>query len=652
MKKMNRHLKYILVLLTIISIKSCDYLEAEEYLHEVDSANDLWTTRLDIRSAWAACFTNIPKYHSFSENWAFATADDGFPGRDEYAGLFLKKSNFSSENIPNKLNFWGHFYRGIRVCNLFIENSVKADSSYFTKGELESYQLDAKFMRAFYHANLFELYGPFVIVNKTVDYSTSEYPTIRSTVDDCVNFLIDEFDELIQKLPAKGDLLKIDLGRPTKGAAMACKARVLLYAASPLLNGNSMYSNFKNSKGEDLIPQTLDSKKWELAAKAYKDIIDLGTYSLHTVVADSSTVKLGDFSGNSVTWPNGPAGIDPYKSFKSLFDGTDKFWNDETIWQIPTNSYELVISGWPRMHKSSNSARTFHTNVTQKLVDAFYMNNGKTPKEEDGKLYDDNGFTTVGDSLYIIGTHNYDNLQISSPVRTNFLASNSIPKPPKRVLKREARFYATIGFIGRGQIQNDENNPYYYPNYQANNLDGYFETDRPSLKTGYAMYKWIGDEETSPNVIAKKSFHVYRMAEVYLSYAEALNEYDPGNANIIKYFNLVRFRAGLPGITETDQAKVRELIKKERMIEFAFESKRYFDGKRWLDASKINTDEWGNSKGFGGKIFGCNYKEAGSLFYNRFVIDLGSFRDKDYLFPIPYSNVNNYWGPTVQNPGW
>src|SRR5690349_18379379 len=79
-----------------------------------------------------------------------------------------------------------------------------------------------------------------------------------------------------------------------------------------------------------------------------------------------------------------------------------------------------------------------------------------------------------------------------------------------------------------------------------------------------------------------------RLAQVYLDYAEALNESEPGNADILKYLNLIRERAGVPQYgTSTDlaipatQAAMRQAIRMERRVELAFECVRYFDTRRW-----------------------------------------------------------------------
>jgi hypothetical protein len=114
--------------------------------------------------------------------------------------------------------------------------------------------------------------------------------------------------------------------------------------------------------------------------------------------------------------------------------------------------------------------------------------------------------------------------------------------------------------------------------------------------SGYLCRKFIGPEDSWWSGARQSTKHVmvYRMAEVYLNYVEAMNELDQAYtiddvtvsrdlAEMKRCFNLVRYRAGLPGITDADLAdrqRVRDLILRERQIEFAWEGRRYFDLRR------------------------------------------------------------------------
>jgi len=643
--------KLLLLLLLIFPAFNCHYLEADEYLHEVNNLNNIWTQRIDIRKAWAACYGGIPNYTDMVGSWPFNTNyDEGHGGLDNYSNLIFAQGKFNADNPI--YNFWSNYYKAIRTCNLFLENYHKANDKLLVPGEVEGYAADARFLRAFFYSQMLELYGPFPIVSKTIDYSkTEELPTNRNTQEECVNFIIADLDTCIKQLPVKEDILTSELGRPSREAAMALKARVLLWDASPLVNGNPDYSGFKDAKGKPYFSPAADPLKWKKAADAAKAVIDLGKFDLYTVPANSgyTTVPLGNFPGNNVSWPNGPAGIDPYRSFKGLFSGGKSYWNKEVLWlvNLPNQTFNLSVLGFPRNYNNGEGAQyTARVCATQKLVDAFFMNNGATIEEENRKLYNDAGVSENGDNFYIKGSGK----DPSTPIITGFYLSNTNAKVPNRCLNREARFYATIGFIGRGYEQN--NGTLYYADYKANALDGFLQSDRPSTRSGYPIVKWVADDDQNAGGSSDKPYHVIRLAEIYLSYAEALNEYTPGDADVLKYLNQVRFRAGLPGYAPASKEIMRERIKRERYVEFAFEGRRYFDSRRWKDAAKTTRDNWGNSAGMGGLVYGCNFMAADGSFYDRAVIDGYVFRPKNYFLPIPFQEVANYWGTLTQNPGW
>jgi hypothetical protein len=140
-----------------------------------------------------------------------------------------------------------------------------------------------------------------------------------------------------------------------------------------------------------------------------------------------------------------------------------------------------------------------------------------------------------------------------------------------------------------------------------------------------------------------------RLGQIFLDYAEALNESDPGNADILVYLNQIRKRAGVAeyGAGEgmlpapASQDAMRDAIRAERRVELAFESVRYFDTRRWKIAKTTNN----------GPVYGMNMFGNGTEFYQRTLIENRIFTDKDYLFPIP--NTQILINPNlVQNPGW
>src|SRR5690606_33642779 len=105
----------------------------------------------------------------------------------------------------------------------------------------------------------------------------------RNSYDECVEYIVHELDLAAQDLPTHFTTQTnlAEYGRATKVAAMALKSRVLLYAASPLFNGNTDYANFKNPDGKQLVNQQYDVQKWAKAAAAAKDVINLDILELY-----------------------------------------------------------------------------------------------------------------------------------------------------------------------------------------------------------------------------------------------------------------------------------------------------------------------------------------------------------------------------------
>ena len=110
-------------------------------------------------------------------------------------------------------------------------------------------------------------------------------------------------------------------------------------------------------------------------------------------------------------------------------------------------------------------------------------------------------------------------------------------------------------------------------------------------RTGYHPIKWSIDDDAD-NVLSKaaswNSLPIIRYAEILLNYVEALNEYDPGNPDILTYLNMVRKRAGVPDIEKVypeavgNQTQMRELIRRERMVELCYENHRRNGARRRL----------------------------------------------------------------------
>lgn len=152
----------------------------------------------------------------------------------------------------------------------------------------------------------------------------------------------------------------------------------------------------------------------------------------------------------------------------------------------------------------------------------------------------------------------------------------------------------------------------------------------------------------NPWQVEQNTWIIFRMAEIYLNYAEALNEYSGPTAEVYGHVNTIRGRSGLPGLeTGLSKEEMRERIKHERRIELAFETHRFFDVRRWKDAEET----------LGRPIHSLNIFEGDFLqdnsFYERIKVEERIFTaPKHYFFPIQQNEIDKNVRNLIQNPGW
>jgi len=501
--------------------------------------------------------------------------------------------------------YWRSFYQGIRSASYFMQ---RVDECPELQDELKrQYKAEARVLRAYFYAMLMRQYGPVIILPNlpiAPDASIDEFNFPRNSYDECADYVAKEVDAAIPSLPVSQGSTQ-EYGRIKKGMALAVKARMLLYAASPLVNGNTDYAGFKNPDGTLLVNQQYDAGKWKKAADAAKAVIDMPDYSLYKELDGSGKIK-------------------PYESCKNVFL---KDWNSEIIlarvvgdgmYSIDKNGSPYVLGGWSSW------------GPTQQSVDAFFMANGRSI-DDPASGYTESGFAAAAGTYYAAGTSNM-------------------------YVSREPRFYVDVTFNLSKWINNASNNnggtgsaPITIQMYKGGNSGQY--TGRNWSRTGYCVRKMVNPSSiVGPDKIAARTEVVYRLAEMYLNYAEALNEYDPGNADIKKYINLIRERAGIPlygsaaeNVPEpAGQEAWRQAIRKERRVELAFEYHRYFDTRRWKIAEQTDA----------GPMYGMDVNATTTAdFSKRVVFENRVFLKKNYLWNILQSELNKDKN-LVENPGW
>ena len=546
---------------------------------------------------------------------------------DEWAG-----ARKGGDGRKNYLRIWS----GIRNCNILLENLADDSKVPDLSGTERSRWIgEGLFLKAYYHYYMFRMYGPIPIMDKSANIDEIETGQIkRRSVEDCANYISGLLDSAAKKLPSKISDENNELGRATAPIALALKAKLWAMAASPLFNGNADMASLHNPDGEALFNTAPDPERWVKARDAAKAAIE---------AAEALGFRLYMYT-NDVYGLN-----DKTKTQLNIRNAITQRWNPEIVWANtqPDGGYFVNQSlCMPPVQRNSNVDHFTFQGVwapTMKMAKLFYTKNG-VPMDEDKTL----DFTNYEQLRTSTGDEKYDIEPGFVTARLNF--------------DREPRYYADLGFDGSTWYMKDGNtagsdlNTYYV---KAKNTEaaGFGHVANWS-ETGYFLKKLVNWESTTNG--SAVNFKAYpwpevRLADLYLLYAEALNETAPGSELAISYLDKVRARAGLQGVKESwsnyssnptkfsTQSGLRQIIHRERTIELMFEGQRFWDLRRWKEASdELNKTITGWN--ILGKTSDTYYKER-AVFSQRFIAP------RDYFWPI--GNYDTRRNPNlVENLGW
>lgn len=566
------------------------------------------------------------------ESWMVLAGDNYWFGKDHSA--FDIARGLQTSNAP-LLNYWDgdkggkNLFIAIRDCNLFLENIHKVND--IEEYESRCWIAEAKFLKAFYHFFLLRMYGPIPLVktNLPVSATPDEVKVYREPVNEVAGYICELLDEASQDLPEIITNEIQEMGRITKPIALALKAKVKVMIASPLFNGNDRYKNLVDNRGIRLFPD-YDANRWNEAVAACKDAIDcahaaghqLYTYQGFYPVSDTTRYKL------------------------NLRYAVTEKWNPEIIWGTTVNDNN--IQGACMIKTRSNEASNYNIIATiaptLDVVERFYSRRG-IPISEDKRWkengrYDDRYKTeAAGASEKYLLKEGY------TTAKLNF--------------DREYRFYASLFFDGciiwGNGVMDDNSALITYGQMKRKQFGGQLALDSYSI-TGYTPKKLVNPESTGGTSFSRKrySFPLIRLADLYLMYAETLNETGADKSKIFQWVDPVRERSGLEGVgaswakysTNPEKANSqqgrRAIIHQERLIELAFEGETHWDVLRWCEA-----DDYRNRP-----IRGWNVKEEkADDYYRVMVLDYPVFATKDYFFPIKKASLNVN-SNLIQNYGW
>lgn len=647
-------LAFVLFVFGSIPFTSCNYLNVDEYFYDMTGLDSVFARKSLLEKYLIGAASYLP-----DESKVYSLTPDPFQvSSDENFLSWNDGDHASSSYLRDELNQytgpfsdWYLYYKGIRKANLILErmNEVQ-DMSEMDKRDFAG---KTYFLRGYYYYLLLRQFGPVAIVPEkafAADAPLDEMSVPRSTYDESVEYICKDMNAAASLLNTTRPMTD-QYHQPTKGAALALISRIRLEQASPWFNGNIAYNDWKTRDGKFYISQVKDKNRWAVAALAAKKVMNMNNqYALHTVLKNSDTPKL---PGNvpSDAFPNGAGNIDPLRSYSEMFNGeTQIFNNPEFIYSCPMylGGKSSVWIATPGALGGGNGL-----NLTQGLVDDYRMVDGRDINDSSTEF----PYPT--------------NEEASKPSGENITFSKYELKPQvaKMYVNREARFYATLGFShcfwpGSSYLGTEVG----FKNVEVTYYKDGTAAPDPGLPddrsfSGYTNKKYIHPEDNFRGVIRGKVFPIIRYAEILLNYAEALNEIeapytDPEtketisrNVDEIKMaFNQVRYRAGLPGLSddELDRDVIRELIKRERKIEFVGERKRFFDLRRWGDAMKVLNQP----------IVGMNVEAKGNerdKYYTRTVMTYKQaqrvFLFKMNFFPIHQNTLLK--NPNLdQNPDW
>ena len=509
-------------------------------------------------------------------------------------------------------NYWSELPKRIRSAYILIEN-VKANATQkFTEEDAQNMKNEARFLIAYYYSLMIDVYGPipFKPGLTSAEAQGDDLLLGQTPFDETVDWIDKELKELSTLLPPSyAENQKF--GRATSIMCQAVRARLLLFSASPLVNGNPDYTDFVNNKGVKLFNSVYDPGKWAKAVEACKDLITSAELNGHKLYYEYNT----------------DGSIDPFLSYQNMMFKRSTDGNKEILFARA----DCATSEYDKHANPRGTAGNGGLGVTQSLVDAFFMNNGLSINDPNSG-YIEKGFSTASE----IRNTNWNEVQGNGQV--------TLPGTYNMYVGREPRFYISV-LYNECWFRRENRTTRFY----SGAWDGGPTHDAP--QNGYLVRKKVHPDFDPRNGINPyRPGILYRLGEAYLNYAEALNEVDPNNLDILKYVNLIRERGGIPVLSAgMSQDETRQAIRRERRVELNNEGIRYRDIRRWkIGEQTLNGDFWGmNFSGTENNDDETNPK----AFFKRSIYQHRKFEKKNYWFPVPQGEIdkNPY---IVQNPLW
>lgn len=538
-------------------------------------------------------------------------------------------ANYNAGDSGNESVSWARSFQRIRNCAVFLQNIPNAKVN--SESDRSRWTAEAHILRAYYYSELLMWFGcSLPIIREPYTYDADFSKVERSSFHDVVEFIVEDCDAALacEELPWR-ITTDSEAMRMTKAVAWAIKSRMTLFAASPLYNDGNNY--------------------WEEAYSVNKAAVQ---------ALESNGYALYDKLNQAAVWGDEKAYLPTAASqyFNEYFCNSGAYAADpadkETIYQLRDGA-NLDLANVDGI--GAILGYKTGTCPSQELVDAFETIDGQ-PVLDLAKPYLD-----------------------EQHLKPNYNSSNTTYDKNNPYAKRDPRFYATVYYngskrycnwsteaekksfenLGQGKGENVRIITTWdaYEDAEGNIINspeplmGRSMTGRTPTRTGYFQRKFLHPNSGVEMRLNGARHKDYRLAEIYLNFAEAAME--AGHTDeAITYVNKVRARAGMPGLPAgLSGENLRQRIHNERRVEFALEGNRYFDVRRWHkpDEDLSATDRW---------ITGAHitHMQDGTYKYERTILkERQCYTNKWLKMPIPLTEVNNMraiTGEDWQNPGW
>lgn len=645
--KLTKYLKKLglSIVASSMVLTSCDYLDVVP--PEQPNLDDATSTHERALGFLYSCYTGIksvePTWTNYLHEFNSSTDEYVLPYSWSADGIWDEYA-FNTATATNQNWLWGTTYQFVGQCLLFLQELEKMEPGLVPEATLTEWRAEAKFLIAYYHFITLRSYGPIPITDTYIDMSTpsSDYNG-RFHFDYCVDWIAGQLDEAAKDLPARREKAD-EWGRITSVIAKSVKARLLLYAASPLWNGSFPYPQWKNTNfetpgyGQELVSQTYDSKKWERAKTACQEALTAALNAGHELYNDMDFYLTQQLS---LPYVPGISDGDIDQSEKDEFlknvmkmryvvatrpnDGNKEViwgnWNNESgsYAYLPLRIIKYTGGQWWSGY--SGVSPTLNT------VQMFYTKDGKLPQYDENFPAESEWFKKSGIK------HSF----------TNTLNQSKTEDIAVLHVGREPRFYAWIGFDGgdyTSKLMDGKPLPLEMRNAALHGFDP-VSFNRDHSVTGYLSQKFVNPSiefnTSGSGTWGYKSPAIQiRLAELYLNLAEchaALGE----TAQAIENLNPIRLRAGIPPLAQADvngDMTIMDWVRSERFIELWSEGHRFFDVRRWVEGPKY----FGNGvrKGLNAEVQSPTWEEfyTPTLPQHPYV-----WTNRMYLNPVFYNEV-------------